>query len=123
MKSIIVIGIGGLIGSTLRYLTALWLTKLIPTAFPYGTFAVNIIGCLAIGIIYGLAEAYTWLTPEWRLFFATGVIGGFTTFSSFIYENTKLLQQGNYLVFALYSITSFVLGLLAVFIGLIIIKK
>lgn len=122
-RILLLVGLGGSIGSIGRYLAASYFTKIIPAAFPYGTFIVNITGCLAIGIVYGLSERFSWLTPEWRIFLATGICGGYTTFSSFAYENVKLVQEGNYLAFAMYSITSFVLGLLAAFLGLIIIKN
>lgn len=122
-RNFLLIAIGGAIGSVARYITASYFTKIIPAEFPYGTFIVNIIGCFIIGAVYALSESYSWLTPQWRLFLATGVCGGFTTFSSFSYENLKLLQQGNYFVFAAYSIASFLLGLLAVFIGVITIKS
>lgn len=118
----LLIGIGGFLGSIARYLTASYFTKIIPSAFPYGTFAVNILGCLAIGIVYGLSERCSWFTPEWRLFLATGLCGGYTTFSSFTYENVELLQNGNYFTFASYSIASFVLCLVSSFIGLILTK-
>ena len=118
--NIILIAIGGLLGSVARYLSVVYFTKIIPGQFPFGTFAVNIIGCLAIGIIYGLSLRFSWLTPEWRLFLATGFCGGFTTFSSFALENVQLLQQANYGTFALYSLGSFALGLTAVFTGIII---
>lgn len=121
-RILFLIGTGGLIGSIARYLAATYFTKVFPSAFPYGTFVVNIVGCLIIGIIFGLSERFSWLTPEWRMFLATGFCGGFTTFSSFAYENIKLIQEGNYLIFATYSIASFALGLLAVFIGLTLIK-
>jgi CrcB protein len=116
-KIIILVGIGGMIGSIARYLTSTYFTKAFPSAFPYGTFAVNIFGCLVIGIIYGLTERYNWFTSDWRLFLATGFCGGYTTFSSFAIENVQLLQQGNYFTFGLYSISSFTLGLIAVYIG------
>lgn len=121
-RILFLIGTGGLIGSIARYLTASYFTKVFPSAFPYGTFVVNIVGCLIIGVIFGLSERFSWLTPEWRFFLATGICGGFTTFSSFAYENIKLIQEGNFLVFAGYSIASFALGLLAVFIGLTLTK-
>jgi CrcB protein len=121
-KHIILIGFGGMIGCIARYLTASSLTRLIPSAFPYGTFAVNILGCLLVGVIYGLSNRFHWLTPEWRFFLATGFCGGYTTFSSFAFENIELIQQSNYLVFIFYSIASFTLGLLAVFIGLSLTK-
>ena len=121
-RILFLIGTGGLIGSIARYLTASYFTKVFPSAFPYGTFIVNVVGCLIIGIVFGLSERFSWLTPEWRFFLATGICGGFTTFSSFAYENIKLIQEGNFLVFAAYSIASFALGLLAVFIGLTLTK-
>ncbi len=121
-RILFLIGAGGLIGSLARYLTASYFTKIFPSAFPYGTFLVNTIGCLIIGIVFGFSEKYSWLSPEWRYFLATGICGGFTTFSSFAYENIKLIQEGNFLVFALYSILSFSLGLFAVFIGLTLTK-
>jgi CrcB protein len=117
-NNIIFIAIGGLLGSVARYLSVVYISKLIPSQFPFGTFAVNIVGCLIIGVIYGLSLRYLWLTPEWRLFLATGFCGGFTTFSAFALENMQLIQQSNYGTFALYSITSFTFGLAAVFLGL-----
>jgi CrcB protein len=122
MKNIILVGIGGMGGSIARYLTATYFTRLIPAAFPYGTFAVNIIGCLVIGVIFGLSGRFSWFTSDWRIFLATGFCGGYTTFSSFAVENVQLIQQANYFTFAVYSIASFTLGLLAVFIGLSLVK-
>lgn len=114
---VILVGIGGLLGSVARYLVASSITKTIPSAFPFGTFAVNLVGCLINGIIFALSERFDWLF-EWRSFLATGFCGGFTTFSSFAYENILLLQDKDYLTFASYSILSFILGLIATFIGL-----
>lgn len=122
MSRILLIGFGGFIGGIARYLTASFFTRLFPSAFPYGTLIVNIVGCLAIGIIYGLSERAGWLTLEWRIFLATGICGGYTTFSSFTYENVILLQQNNYLVFGLYTLASLAFGLLAVFLGLTLTK-
>lgn len=119
-RTIIFVGIGGMLGSIARYLAAFFLTKAIPSTFPYGTFAVNVVGCLIIGAVFGLSQRYDWLTPEWRLFLATGFCGGFTTFSSFAYENIVLLQDRDYLTFAAYAALSFVVCLAATFVGLIL---
>jgi len=121
-KILFLIGIGGFIGSISRYTCSIYFTKAFASPFPYGTFIVNVLGCLLIGIFYGLSEKFDWFTPELRFFLVTGICGGFTTFSSFAYENIKLIQEGNFLLFAIYSISSFVLGLLAVFIGLFLTK-
>jgi CrcB protein len=117
-NSLILIAIGGLLGSVARYLSVIYISKLIPNPFPYGTFAVNVVGCLAIGVIYGLSLRYLWFTPEWRLLLATGFCGGFTTFSAFALENVQMLEQSDYSTFALYSAFSFVFGLGACFLGL-----
>lgn len=119
-RTIIFVGIGGMLGSISRYLAALFLTKTFPSEFPYGTFAVNVVGCLIIGVVYGLSQRFDWLTPEWRFFLATGFCGGFTTFSSFAYENILLLQDKDYLTFATYAVLSFVLCLAAALLGLLI---
>lgn len=116
-RYVFLVGIGGLLGSIARYLSASFVIRIVSSAFPYGTFAVNIVGCLIIGVVFGLSERFDWL-PEWRVFLATGFCGGFTTFSSFAYENILLLQDRDYLTFAAYSGLSFILGLLATFIGL-----
>ena len=121
--TVLLIGFGGFIGTMLRYITSFLLTKHYTSSFiPYGTFAVNILGCLIIGIAYGLSERYQFFTPQWRLFLATGICGGYTTFSAFAYENISMLQQSNYTGFVVYSISSFVLCLLAVLAGLSLIK-
>ena len=120
-RYVILVGLGGLLGSIARYLLASFITKILPSAFPYGTFAVNVIGCLIAGIIFGLSERFDWL-PEWRLFLATGFCGGFTTFSSFAYESILLLQDKDYLTFTLYGVLSFVLGMAATFVGLALTK-
>lgn len=118
----LLVGAGGFLGSIARYLTEVWLIKHFPFAFPYGTFAANISGCLLIGVVFGLGQRFEWLTPELRLFLATGFCGGFTTFSSFILEYSILLQNTNYLTFDIYAINSFAVGLLSVFGGITLTK-
>jgi len=114
------VGIGGMIGSIARYLAASLLTRIFPSAFPYGTFVVNLVGCLLIGVVMGSAERFEWVSAEWRLFLATGLCGGFTTFSSFSFENIALLRDGDFLTFGVYSVASFFLGLAATCLGLVL---
>lgn len=121
MKAFLLVGIGGLLGSMCRYATTLLFTRA-NSDFAWGTWIANIAGCLLIGVFYGLSEKFQWLTPEWRLFFATGFCGGYTTFSAFAYENLKLLEVGNYWTFSVYSISSFAVGLLAAALGIFITK-
>jgi CrcB protein len=118
MRLVILIGIGGMIGSMLRYAVASSIFKIIPATFPYGTFIVNISGCVLIGFISGLSLRYSWLKPELRIFLITGICGGYTTFSSFAFENFQLLQDRDYMTFALYSFFSFAGSLAAVLAGL-----
>jgi CrcB protein len=113
VKPILVIFLGGGIGSVCRYLAGLSITRQLPTAFPAGTFIINITGCFLIGLLYGIADRHSWLTVEWRLFLMTGICGGYTTFSTFSYEAISLVRQGNYTYFLLYVTLSVVVGLLA----------
>jgi fluoride exporter len=87
-------------------------------AWPWGTFTANVVGCFLIGIFYGLANRYQWFTPELRFLLATGLCGGYTTFSTFAYENLHFLQNHQYGSFLGYSLSSFVVGLTAVWVGL-----
>jgi CrcB protein len=121
MKLILTIGAGSFIGGILRYLLSQFIQTKFLSTFPFGTLSVNIIGCLAIGLIYGLSDRGN-LTQEWRLFLATGICGGFTTFSSFSNETFGLLRDGQYLYAFTYILASVIFGLLATFAGFSIIK-
>jgi fluoride exporter len=121
-KIFLIIGFGGGIGSIARFVCYKYLSQVYPSAFPWGTFLVNIAGCLLIGIVYALAEKGNILTPQWRLFLATGFCGGFTTFSAFAYENISLLKAGDFIHFSLYTVSSVIAGLAATYIGIILIK-
>ena len=114
---ILLVGFGGFIGSVARYLLSGAITKWFPNTFPLGTFIVNVTGCFLIGIVYGVASRSGWLTQEWKLFMATGICGGFTTFSAFGYEGFRLIETSDYWTFAGYTILSVILCLLAVFFG------
>ena len=117
MKILFLIALGGAAGSVARYATGLYVGKLAVSALPCGTFAANIVGCFLIGICYGLTSRYAWFTPEWRFLLATGFCGGYTTFSTFAYENLGLLQTHQYGTFLIYTVSSLVLGLLAAAFG------
>ena len=106
------VGLGGALGSMLRYAIGLWLNQQGNGAFPLGTFAVNIVGSFLIALVYGLAMQGQ-LHANWRLFLTTGFCGGFTTFSTFSYENMQLLQSGAWGQFGLYTGLSVACGLLA----------
>ncbi len=121
MRIAVLIGIGSFIGGVLRYLMSLTIQSKVLSTFPFGTLTVNILGSFIIGIIFGLSEKFN-LAPEWRLFLATGICGGFTTFSSFSLETMTMLQEGQYLYGGSYITFSILFGLLAVFLGMSFIK-
>ncbi|MES2332781.1 MAG: fluoride efflux transporter CrcB [Bacteroidota bacterium] len=113
LKNIILVGLGGMIGSMLRYLVSYFIRH---ESFPYATFTVNITGSFLIGLIMGIAAKQEGFA-NWRLFLATGICGGFTTFSAFAWENMQLLNQDRSGAFLLYTGCSLVLGLGAVALG------
>ena len=121
MKLILMIGIGGFIGATSRYLLSLFIQNKFLSTFPFGTFSVNIIGCFLIGVVYAISEKGN-MGIEWRLFLATGILGGFTTFSSFSNETVSMLRDSQYSYVLLYVSGSVILGLLATFCGIFLIK-
>lgn len=121
MKPLLLVFLGGGLGSTLRYGLSKYLNSTI-TGIPYGTFAANILGSLLIGIILGIAAKNDSISQNTMLLLATGFCGGFTTFSTFAYENHVFLKSGDFGMFALYTIASFVIGFGAVFLGIWAVK-
>ena len=120
IKNLLLVGFGGGIGSMLRYGTALLMnTKL----FPYATLTVNITGSFIIGIVFAMSIKEEGLSNNWKLFLATVICGGFTTFSAFSLENMGLLQSGKYGMAITFISLSVVLGIIATFLGYHLIIK
>ncbi|MDX9845961.1 MAG: fluoride efflux transporter CrcB [Tenuifilaceae bacterium] len=122
LRLILIVGTGGFIGTVGRFLLSRVIHANTLTSFPLGTFTVNIIGCLLIGIIYGISGKSNIISPDLRLFLTVGVCGGFTSFSTFSSENIFLLRDGNFMLFALYTSLSVFLCLVAVYLGNLITK-
>lgn len=122
LKAIVLVGIGGGMGSVLRYMTSSFMTKYFPSSFPWGTLSVNVLGCLLMGVLLSLGERQSWMNNDLRLLWLTGFCGGYTTFSSFASENIQLWQSGQILTVIAYTIASVLLGLVAVWLGLVMVK-
>jgi CrcB protein len=122
LKTITLVGIGGAIGSILRYLASTLISTKILSGFPWGTLLINITGCFIIGVVYAFAEKNS-ISPEWRFFLATGICGGYTTFSTFSLESFSLLRDGHYFYASAYISSSVILGILATFAPVIVIEK
>ena len=121
IKQFFLVFIGGGLGSVLRFIIGKWLNNT-ENGIPYGTFAANILGSFLIGLILGYAAKNNSLSESQTLLLATGFCGGFTTFSTFAYENHMLLKSGDFSSFAIYTIASFTVGFLAVFAGMYLVK-
>lgn len=121
MKQLLLVFVGGGVGSVLRFLLGKFLNNY-QTGIPYGTLVTNILGSFLIGIILGMAAKNDALSSSQTLLLATGFCGGFTTFSTFAYENHVFLKSGDFISFGIYFIVSVVLGFSAVFLGMYLAK-
>ncbi len=110
------VGLGGMLGAVLRYLTTLG-TQGISMTFPYGTLISNLLGSFVIGIVATLGMGSTLLSTEARLFLATGVLGGYTTLSSMIYELVQFVDDGEFLHASVYFAATFVGAVMAFYLG------
>ena len=122
MKSFLLVFLGGGLGSGLRYLVTIAMNQY-SKVFPFGTFAVNMIGCLLIGLVLGYAQKENTLTSNQTLLLATGFCGGFTTFSAFASENLELIRNGELFNFSIYAIGSVFIGMLLILIGYLLVNK
>ena len=121
-RSLTLIGIGSCIGGISRYLVQQFAQKRFPSPLPLGTLGVNLLGCFIIGLVYQITSKGNLLSPEMRLLLATGLCGGFTTFSSFAYENVSMALDGEFYYVLLYTLISVVIGFGAVHAGILFIK-
>lgn len=111
MKSLLLIGSGSFLGGISRYLLSVFIHTKSATSFPIGTLGVNITGCFIIGLVFGLVQKHN-LTDNWQLFLMTGILGGFTTFSSFSNETFLMLKNGLWANAILYVVLSILVGII-----------
>jgi fluoride exporter len=116
------IAVGGALGSLARYLLAGAVHRVVSPYFPYGTFVVNVVGCLAFGLIFGIFEQRFTPGPTMRAFLLVGVLGGFTTFSSFTFETFQLLRDGEMLLAGVNAVGQVIIGLVAFWVGTVLIR-
>ena len=122
--NLLLVAVGGMLGSVLRYMLSVFVNSKFPsnTTFPWGTFTVNILGSLVIGLVLGHSLRNQQFEQQWRLFLATGVCGGFTTFSALSNESYLLLKEQQFTPFFIYIAVSLVLGIMATSLGYLITK-
>ncbi len=118
MFNILLVALGGAVGAVCRYLTGGAALRMMGPDWPYGTFFINVTGSLLMGVLAGWLAFRGEGGMQWRLFFGTGVLGGFTTFSAFSLETALMLERREFLPAALYSLGSVALGLVGLFAGL-----
>ena len=120
LKSILLVALGGALGSVVRYKLSGWVFHhTTGWQFPAGTFVVNVIGCLVIGVLAGFAVKEDFFSAETRIFLFSGIMGGFTTFSAFGLETFYLLRRGEFLAAGSNVVLSVIVGLIALWIGFI----
>jgi CrcB protein len=122
VRLILLVGAGGFLGAVARYLVGGWVQRLLPAAFPYGTLAVNVVGSLLLGAVYELGTARGALDPQLRLMLGVGVLGAFTTFSTFSLETLNLLREGSVFLAGTNVLTNVLVCLAAVWLGVTLVR-
>ncbi|HEY0656721.1 MAG TPA: fluoride efflux transporter CrcB [Chryseosolibacter sp.] len=116
--NILLVGVGGFVGSIARYVSSVSIDQKLNSTFPYGTFTVNLLGAFLLGLIYGWASQNSTDASNTKLFLITGFCGGFTTFSAFAFENFNLLANRMTATSLLYSLSTLILGVILVWVGI-----
>ena len=116
----VAVAVGAMLGANLRFVVGNWAADRFGPDFPYGTLLINVSGAFAIGIVLSFIGERVGISPLWRLFFATGFLGGYTTFSSYAWEALMLIQDGNFVPAAAYVVGSNVVGFFGVWLGAIL---
>ena len=116
----VAVAVGAMLGANLRFVVGNWAADRFGPDFPYGTLLINVSGAFAIGIVLSFIGERVGISPLWRLFFATGFLGGYTTFSSYAWEALMLIQDGDFVPAAAYVFGSNVVGFFGVWLGAIL---
>lgn len=122
MQQFFIVGMGSFLGGGLRYLISVFFNQKITADFPYATLSINLLGCLLIGLFYGLFEK-SLINNDWKLFLTTGLCGGFTTFSAFSNEALELFKQGSVIAMLFYILISITIGIALTYLGFLIAKN
>jgi CrcB protein len=123
MLQLLLVAVGGAIGSVLRYCVGVWALRIAGPAFPWGTLAVNVVGCFLIGLLAELITRRYGGSVELRLLLITGFLGGFTTFSAFSLDTIALFERGATMAGITYVVASVAVSLIAVFAGLAVVRS
>jgi CrcB protein len=122
LRTILIVGAGGFIGSVMRYLVQVLVEKGLTSTFPLGTLIANIAGSFIIGMVFALAEKGNLMSAEWRIFLTVGICGGFTTFSAFAYNNFTMLKEHSFGQLFINIGGNLFFGILAVYLGIVLIR-
>ena len=123
MRELLIVGAAGAAGAVGRYALSGWVHEFAGARFPWGTLAVNVLGCFALGYLMHVSLATTAISPHWRLALGTGFLGAFTTFSTFSYETVRELERGAWSAAGMNVALNLALGIPATFLGLFLARK